>query len=122
MKRSLILFFVVITLFCACSLFEKESFEGDWNLKLEGDYNGELVMSVDDGNKLKGTAVVNYNGYNYNLMYKGNISDEGNLSAYIEAQGRQVGEITGKINFINGQGRWTAAGMQGNWTALKLEH
>ncbi len=119
MRRMLVVSFTFTVLLLSCALFESNSFQGEWEMVLEGDYSGTTVFNIDDDNNLKGTSVVNVNGYDYDVMYKGKVSEEGDLTGLIEARGQQVGELTGKIDFEKGSGNWSAAGMTGNWKASK---
>jgi hypothetical protein len=118
MKKVLtVVFLIIIT--NSCALFESESFEGNWNLNLTGDYSGELNFVVDKDGKLSGASLVEVQGYKYDVYYTGTVTPEGDLTAKIEASGREVGELIGKVNFEKGNGTWSASGLKGSWSAIK---
>ena len=119
MKRLFTLSIVIAILFSACSLFQSESFTGEWELKLLGDYEDQIEFLVKDDMTFSVNTVVDYNGRDFDVKFSGKISEVGKLVGLIYVQGQQMGELNGKMNYENGEGKWNAAGMGGTWSAVK---
>ena len=119
MKNLIVVSFISSVIFYSCTLFSTESLTGIWTLSLSGDYSGELTLVIDDQNKFSGASTVEIQGYKYDVYYSGSVTEEGSLSGKIEANNRKVGELIGKIDFEKGLGKWDAAGLKGEWKAVK---
>ena len=120
-KKLFPISFVIAILLSACSLFESGSFSGPWDFKLTGDYNGEITVIVKEDMTYSESTMVNVNGREFDVKFSGKIQEDGKLIGLIYAQGQQMGEMSGKMNYENGEGRWNAASIGGSWTAIKKQ-
>jgi hypothetical protein len=119
MKKIFPISFFLILIVSACSLFESESFAGKWDFKLTGDYDGAITVLLKDDMTYSESTQVSVNGRDFDVKFSGKINEDGKLIGLIFAQGQQMGEMNGKLNYENGEGKWNAAGIGGNWTAIK---
>ncbi|MBN1301496.1 MAG: hypothetical protein JW995_09810 [Melioribacteraceae bacterium] len=119
MKKKLIILISSVMIITSCSIFEKETLSGEWQLNLIGDYQQTFSLFVDEDYSFNQNAVVNMNGREYDIKITGMISEDGSMMGKIYAMGQQVGELTGKVNYETGEGKWAAAGLGGIWTSSK---
>jgi hypothetical protein len=119
MNKLYLVFLILAIVLSACSLFENESFSGDWDFKLTGDYDGEITVTLQEDMTYSETTAVSVSGRDFDVKFSGKIQEDGKLVGLIYAQGQQMGEMSGKMNYETGEGKWNAAGIGGNWTAVK---
>lgn len=119
MTRKLSVFIVPLFILASCSLFQKESYIGEWKLTLSGDYSTTFVFSVGEDSKISFTDAIVYQGNSYDAKFAGQISEDGKITCDISVQGMKVASLTGTIDFNKGEGIWNGAGMKGKWTAFK---
>jgi hypothetical protein len=117
MKKYVPLLFLVFI--ASCSLFQKESFEGDWEIKFNGDYEGVFNFTIKEDYSFSFSSNLNYRGGDYNATFKGSIEPDGRLVCNISVNGMSVVSAKGKIDFESGAGTWGGFGLKGNWTAIK---
>ena len=117
--RIIFISLVSLALLSSCSLFQKESFEGKWELKLSGDLQEVFEFDIAANNDFSFSKDVFYQGNIYGVTIKGNVSNEGVLQADLIAMGQKMGIIDGKLTYQNGSGKWDASYAKGNWTAVK---
>lgn len=118
-KYSVTLLFVPLLFLFSCSIFQKDSFEGEWTLKLDGSIKESFDFKILPGNEFNFSKTVSYGYQDYDVTIQGKIDKDGQLKAAIIAGAEVMGEITGMINFESGSGKWNASVLSGSWTAFK---
>lgn len=114
---ALVLFVTVFA--AACSIFQKDSFEGKWQLKLSGSIDETFEFVVAGDNSFSVNKTISYGSRDYDVELKGQIEKDGKISAEIIASGQSMGSIEGLFNYENGKGKWSASILYGEWTAVK---
>jgi len=120
MKTKIIfisLFFIAVL--SSCSLFQKDSFEGKWELKLSGDLKEVFEFDITADNNFSFSKDVLFQSNSYGVKIEGNVSKEGILKADLFAMGQKLGIVEGTLTYENGSGKWDASYAKGNWTAVK---
>lgn len=110
---------ICIALLSSCSLFQKESFEGKWGLKLSGDLQEVFEFDISANNDFSFSKDVYYQGNVYGVTFNGNVTKEGVLQADLIVMGQKMGIVEGTLTYENGSGKWDASYAKGNWTAVK---
>ncbi len=120
MKLRIIFFlFVSLAFLSSCSLFNKDSFEGKWELKLNGDLTEVFEFDISANNDFSFSKDVFFQGNSYEVTIKGNVTKEGKLLADLFALGQKMGFVEGTLSYDNGTGKWDASYARGNWTAIR---
>jgi len=120
MKKLLrTLVFLSIGILSACSIFQKDSFEGEWSFKLTGAIQETFNLPVNSANEFSASKAVTYGGRDYDVLIKGRIAEDGRVKAEIIADGQAMGEIEGMMNHETGSGKWGASILSGDWSATK---
>ncbi|NJD21289.1 MAG: hypothetical protein FIA82_01275 [Melioribacter sp.] len=117
--RIIFILFVSLTFLSSCSLFNKDSFEGKWELKLNGDLTEVFEFDISANNDFSFSKDVFFQGNSYGVTIKGNVSKEGKLFADLFALGQKMGIVEGTLTYDNGTGKWDASYARGNWSAVK---
>ena len=112
-------FMILIVLSTSCSIFQKDSFEGKWQLNFTGGINETFDFVITPQNDFSFTKAVEYQGQLYDVTIKGTVSAEGILKADLIAMGQVLGFVAGNLTYENGTGKWDASYVNGNWTAVK---
>ncbi len=111
--------FLSIGCLSACSIFQKDSFEGDWTLKLSGAIQETFNFQISPTNEFSFSQLVSYGGRDYDVSIKGKIGNDGKIKADIMAEGQIMGDLVGMMTYENGNGKWGASILSGVWTATK---
>ena len=120
MKLRIIFFFFINLFFLSsCSLFNKDSFEGKWELKLNGDLTEVFEFDISANNDFSFSKDVFFQGNTYGVTIKGNVTKDGKLLADLFALGQKMGIVEGALTYENGTGKWDASYARGNWSAIK---
>jgi hypothetical protein len=120
MKKYFIrLLCISVIFFSACSIFQKDSFEGEWALKLDGAIKVSFDFRIPQTNEFSFSNSVSYGGQNYDITVNGKVEKDGRVTAEITAGGQVLGDISGVMTFENGTGKWHASILSGDWTAVK---
>lgn len=119
MKRTLQLSFGLIILLSACSIFQKDSFEGEWQLKLSGSINENFTFNILPDNSFSTNKMIYYSGRDFDVTVKGKVEPDGNLEADIIVSGQVMGQVKGLMTYENGKGNWGANVLSGEWSAVK---
>lgn len=119
MKSRITLFITLVLFISACSLFQKETFQGTWLLTLKGDYSDSIEFDVIENNTFNFVKSITTQGQNYDARFSGRILEDGTFICDVEIMGMKVAQFNGKVNYENGLGTWSGTGMSGNWTAVK---
>lgn len=117
--RIIFIILMYFALLSSCSLFQKDSFEGKWELKLSGDLQERFEFDITENNDFTFSKDVFFQGNSYGVTIKGNVSKEGVLLADLIAMGQKMGIVEGTLTYQNGSGKWDASYARGNWTAVK---
>lgn len=117
--RIIFISLICIVLLSSCSLFQKESYEGKWELKLSGDLQEVFQFEISANNDFTFSKDVYYQGNVYGVTINGNVTKEGVLQADLIVMGQKMGIIEGTLTYENGIGKWDASYARGNWTAVK---
>lgn len=117
--RIIFINLICIALLSSCSLFQKESFEGKWELKLSGDLQEVFEFDISENNDFSFSKDVYFKGNSYGVTIKGNVTKEGVLQSDLIAMGQKMGIVEGTLTYQNGSGKWDASYVRGNWTAVK---
>jgi len=117
--KSIYFTFLGLIFFTSCSLFQKESFEGKWELKLDGDIQEVFEFNISADNNFSFSKGVFFNGRVYDVTVKGNVTKDGKLQADLIVSNQKMGIVEGTLTYENGNGKWDATYARGNWTALK---
>lgn len=86
-KLSLTVIILCIGLLSACSVFQKDSFEGEWTLKLTGAIQETFNFHIPGTNEFSFSKYVYYGGRDYDVLIKGRIENDGRIKADIIAGG-----------------------------------
>ena len=113
---SLLLCGFIVT---SCSIFQKDSFEGKWQLKLSGGIDETFDVVVNQDYTFSVSKTITYGSSDYDVELKGKIDKDGKINAEIIASGQSMGNLNGQINFETGKGKWNASVIYGEWTATK---
>lgn len=119
MNRKLSILIVPVLFLASCSLFQKNSYVGEWKLTLSGDYSSTFVFNIGEDSKILFTDSIVYQGNSYGAKFAGQISEEGKITCDISVQGMKVASLSGNVDYNKGEGSWNGTGMKGKWTALK---
>lgn len=120
MKYNLSIAVIGITiLVCACSVFQKDSFNGKWQLKLTGSIEETFELVVGEGNTFSVNKLISYGSRDYDVELKGKIENDGKINAEILASGQSMGNLDGIFNYETGKGKWNVSILYGEWTAAK---
>ncbi|MEW6652489.1 MAG: hypothetical protein AB1394_03365 [Bacteroidota bacterium] len=106
-------------LISTCSHFQKDSFEGNWKLKLTGSIQETFDIVIGDNNTFSVNKSISYGSQDYYVELKGKIEKDGKIDAEIIASGQSMGSLEGLLTFETGKGRWNASILYGEWTAAK---
>lgn len=117
-KYSIIL---ILSLLIACSASMQETFSGNWDFSITGDYNDEIPIFINDQNNFDIVHTTKIQGQFVELSMKGDVSEDGLISGTIAMRDVHIGMIKGKINYQTGEGKWDGYGYSGTWTAIKKE-
>ena len=117
--RIIFINLICLGILSSCSLFQKDSFEGKWALKLNGDVQEVFEFDISENNDFTFSKDVYFQGNSYGVTIKGNVSKEGVLQADLLAMGQKMGIVEGTLTYQNGSGKWDASYARGNWTALR---
>jgi hypothetical protein len=118
-RRSIITSFLALLFLSACSIFQKDSFGGEWTLKLNGSIQESFNFTVRPNNEFSFSKSINYSGQDYDVTIKGKIENDGQIKANIITGGQVMGDMQGMMTFENGSGTWGASVLSGDWTAMK---
>ena len=118
-KKIFVLLFLFTLLFGGCSIFQKESFAGKWQITFAGDYEKSVNFEINDDLTFSFNDVVSLQNGDFPITIKGKVSEEGKLDALIFTQGDEVGELNGQLTFTEGTGKWSGANLGGTWSAVK---
>jgi len=120
MVKKLFFFFLISTfLLVSCSIFQKESFTGKWEITLAGDHVQTFKFEVKDDLTFSFSDVVSVQGSEMPVEVKGNISEDGKVTAVIFTGGQDIGSINGTFTFTDGKGSWQGGNLGGTWTGAK---
>ncbi|MFA7421802.1 MAG: hypothetical protein WCZ90_19115 [Melioribacteraceae bacterium] len=120
MKKSISVCFFSVALFVtSCSLFQKDSFQGDWQLTLTGALSETIQFTIKDDNSFYVRKNIQYGSREYDAEINGKIEKDGKVTAEIIASGQPMGQLDGYLNFETGKGKWNASIISGEWTATK---
>jgi hypothetical protein len=119
MKSRIISSITILFLISACSLFQKDTFQGTWILTVKGDYNDTIEFNVNEGNTFSFVKSIATQGQNYDASFNGKILADGTFVCDVEIMSMKVAQFNGKVTYENGSGSWSGTGMGGNWTAVK---
>ncbi len=118
-KYSFALIIISLLFLFSCSIFQKDSFEGEWTLKLDGAIKESFDFKILPNNEFNFSKTVSYGYQDYDVTIQGKIEKDGQLKAAIIAGAEVMGEITGMMTFERGGGKWNASILTGEWTAFK---
>lgn len=118
-KQLLVLGILISILTTACSFFQKDSFEGKWQLKLSGSIEETFDFAVGEDNSFTVNKMISYGSRDYDVELKGKIGKDGKLSAEIIASGQSMGNLDGLFTYETGKGKWNASILYGEWSAIK---
>ncbi|MEK6552882.1 MAG: hypothetical protein AABZ54_05480 [Bacteroidota bacterium] len=110
---------VCLTILSSCSIFQKDSFEGKWELILSGDLQEVFEFDISENNDFSFSKDVYFQGNSYGVTIIGNVTKEGVLQADLIAMSQKMGIVEGTLTYQNGSGKWDASYARGNWTAVK---
>jgi hypothetical protein len=119
MKKNLVVFFLSVILITGCSLFEKQSFSGPWEMTLKGGYSDTLSFVVDAQRSFSFTKDLIVGSNQYEATFRGKIAEDGTMTCDVSVQGMNVASLKGTFNFENGSGTWSGSSYDGTWTAVK---
>jgi hypothetical protein len=118
MKRIFLLL-IVIALMNGCSIFQKDSFEGAWEMNLSGSIDEKVEFSISPQNTFDVKKVIPYGSVNYEVNFKGTVSKDGVIVGDIFADRGHIGTLQGTVNYETGSGKWNASMLSGVWNAVK---
>lgn len=120
MRKVIVTFvFVLAVMLASCSLFQKDSFQGKWQLKLTGGITETFEFDVLEDYSFSMNKTINYGTRDYDVEIHGKIDNDGSVRADIIASGQTMGQIDGLFNFETGKGKWNASILYGEWAATK---
>lgn len=120
MYRSISVVLIFVIMFSACSLFQGDSYSGEWNIIFSGDMKNEAEFVVNDDNKFEFELMVTVEGRTFPVIWRGEISEDGELKGGIYLESERVGSFKGACDFEKGEGTWRGGNYNGEWSALKL--
>jgi hypothetical protein len=119
MKRKMYLSLLLPVIFSACSIFQKDSFEGEWQLRLTGSIDESFSFIVLPDNSFTTNKIINYSGRDFDVTVKGKVGTDGKLEADIIVSGQVMGQVKGLMTYESGKGNWGANVLSGEWTSTK---
>lgn len=120
MKKVIVAFiFAIALMLTSCSLFQKDSFQGKWQLKLTGGITETFEFDVLEDYSFSMNKTISYGTRDYDVEIQGKIDKDGTVEADIVASGQTMGKIDGLFNFETGKGKWNASILYGEWLAAK---
>jgi len=121
MKSIIYSMVFIALLISACSSLQKDSFNGNWQLKMTGSIEETFEFVVNEDNSFAINKMISYGTRDYDVEIKGKIEKDGKINAEIIASGQTMGSIDGIFTFENGKGKWNASILYGEWTAIKKQ-
>lgn len=118
-KRIIVFAFLLALVVTACSLFQKDSFQGTWQLKFSGGIEETFDFVVGEGNSFSVNKSITYDSREYDVEISGKIGKDGKIRTAIIASGQDMGLMEGEFNYETGKGKWNANILYGEWTATK---
>ncbi len=118
-KVNVVFVFAVALMLTSCSLFQKDSFQGKWQLNLTGGITETFEFDVLEDYSFSMSKTINYGTRDYDVEISGKIDNDGSVRADIIASGQTMGQIDGLFNFETGKGKWNASILYGEWIATK---
>ncbi len=119
MKKQLTIILLLLFFVSACSLFQKDSFAGEWNINLTGGVDVNLTVVIGDTYEFSTNRTITYSGRDFDVTVKGKVDKDGKIDAELIANGQAIGDLSGLLNYQNGKGTWNAAVLSGTWNAVK---
>lgn len=119
MKSRIISSLTILLLISACSIFQKQSYQGTWVLTVKGDYNDTIEFNVGEDYTFSFVKSIATQGQNFDAKFNGKILPDGSFVCDVEVMSMKVAQFNGKVNYENGSGSWSGTGMGGTWTAVK---
>jgi ribosomal protein S4E len=120
MKKVIVAFIIAIAfMLTSCSLFQKDSFQGKWQLKLTGGIEETFDFVVSEDNSFSVNKSISYGSREYDVEINGKIEKDGKIKTAIIASGQDMGEFEGIFNYETGKGKWNASILYGEWSAAK---
>jgi hypothetical protein len=109
----------LLLIMTSCSLFQKDSFEGAWIFELSGGIEESITIDVTETFEIDSEQIIQFQNRDYNVRFKGKISEDGILNADIIVGSDRMGSIEGNMTFTSGFGKWGAQVIAGEWKAYK---
>lgn len=120
-KNAALIAVLAVMMMTACSLFQKDSFYGQWKISLTGDHSESFNFVLTESHKISVTKSTSFQGQELEISLQGDVDETGAVNLGIYMSGQKIGDLTGKVNFETGQGKWQAYSYGGEWTATKLD-
>lgn len=119
MIKKMFFVFSILLIAVSCSIFQKDTFQGTWNITVTGDFSDSFDFVVDEKDSFSFSRNINTQGGSYEARFSGKISEDGTMFCDVNVMSMKVAQFDGKMNYENGSGKWAGAGMSGSWSAVK---
>lgn len=120
MKGKIYYLVIIALIFSACSLFQSDSYSGEWKITFGGDLERDVEFLVEEDNSFDFGIEIPAQGRTFHIGYKGKIGEDGELEAGIYLDNENVGDVSGKCDYEKGEGTWRGGEYKGTWNAVKL--